>query len=48
MTGWPPVFRGEPDEARLHWLRHKDLLATELRLTPDLATVVARYPGPRS
>ncbi len=46
MSSWPPVFRGEPDEARLHWLRHPDLLATELRLTPDLATVVARYVSP--
>ncbi len=45
MSSWPPAFRGEPDEARLHWLRHPDLLATELKLTPDLATVVARYPG---
>ncbi|MCR6481289.1 class I SAM-dependent methyltransferase [Amycolatopsis sp. OK19-0408] len=42
MSSWPPVFQGEPDAARLHWLRHPDLLATELRLTPDLATVVAR------
>jgi predicted O-methyltransferase YrrM len=45
MSSWPPTFRGEPDEARLHWLRHPELLATELRLAPDLATVVATYPG---
>ncbi|WP_372671660.1 O-methyltransferase [Amycolatopsis kentuckyensis] len=42
MTSWPPTFEGEADEARLHWLRHPDLLATELRLAPDSATVVAR------
>jgi predicted O-methyltransferase YrrM len=40
---WPPCHDGAPDTARLHWLTHPDLLATELRLTPDLATVVARY-----
>ncbi|MFJ1766347.1 O-methyltransferase [Amycolatopsis sp. NPDC088138] len=45
MSSWPPAFRGEPDKPRLHWLRHPDLLATELQLTPDLATVVARYTG---
>lgn len=43
MSSWPPAFEGAPDAARLHWLRHPDLLATELRLTPGLATVVARY-----
>ncbi|MEV4142881.1 class I SAM-dependent methyltransferase [Amycolatopsis sp. NPDC049691] len=42
MSSWPPTFEGEPDEARLHWLRHPDLLATELRLAPGVATVVAR------
>ncbi|MEV6830883.1 class I SAM-dependent methyltransferase [Amycolatopsis sp. NPDC051102] len=45
MSSWPPVFQGRPDEPRLHWLRHPQLLATELRVTPDSATIVARYPG---
>ncbi|WP_199198888.1 O-methyltransferase [Amycolatopsis sp. CA-128772] len=45
MSSWPPVFRGRPDEPRLHWLHHPQLLATELRLAPDAATIVARYPG---
>lgn len=45
MSSWPPTFGGAPDNARLHWLRHPELLATELRLAPDLATVVACYPG---
>jgi predicted O-methyltransferase YrrM len=45
-TGWPPTHDGEPDAARLHWLRHPRLLATEVRLTPEMATVVAAYPGP--
>ncbi|MGW5719768.1 hypothetical protein ACWEVP_26630 [Amycolatopsis sp. NPDC003865] len=47
MSSWPPTFEGEPDAARLHWLRHPDLLATELRLAPGLATVVARYTASR-
>lgn len=42
MTSWPPTYGGVPDTARLHWLRHPDLLATELRLAPGSATVVAR------
>ncbi|NBH11080.1 SAM-dependent methyltransferase [Amycolatopsis sp. SID8362] len=42
MTSWPPTYDGAPDTARLHWLRHPDLLATELRLTPGSATIVAR------
>jgi predicted O-methyltransferase YrrM len=45
-TAWPPQYQGRPDHARLHWLRHPRLLATELPLTPGMATVVARYTGP--
>jgi predicted O-methyltransferase YrrM len=37
---WPPTHAGEPDRARLHWLSHPALRAVELRLAPDLATVV--------
>ena len=40
-TDWPPRFDGQVDEARMHWLRHADLAATELRLAPDLAALVA-------
>lgn len=43
MPRWPPLHDGRPDTARLHWLTHPDLLATEIRLAPDLATVVGRY-----
>ncbi|MFE1878846.1 O-methyltransferase [Streptomyces diastatochromogenes] len=39
-TGWPPLHEGTPDLARLHWLEHPALRATELRLAPDLSTVV--------
>ncbi|MFE9424985.1 O-methyltransferase [Kitasatospora sp. NPDC006697] len=41
-AGWPPLHEGRPDEARLHWLEHPALDATELRLAPDFATVVGR------
>ena len=41
-TEWPPRYGGRPDTARLHWLRHPGLLATELPLTPTAATIVAR------
>ncbi|MGW0458640.1 O-methyltransferase [Streptomyces tendae] len=45
-TTWPPLFGGVPDQARLHWLEHPALHATELRLAPDLSVVVgARPPG---
>ena len=43
LTEWPARFLGEPDTARLHWLTHPAMLATEIRLAPDLSTVVARY-----
>lgn len=43
FTEWPARFLGEPDTARLHWLKHPDMLATEIRLASDLSTVIARY-----
>jgi predicted O-methyltransferase YrrM len=39
-AGWPPLHDGEVDRARLHWLEHPALRATELRLAADLSTVV--------
>ncbi|NEA61855.1 class I SAM-dependent methyltransferase [Streptomyces sp. SID12488] len=39
-TGYPPSHEGVPDRARLHWLEHPALRAVELRLAPDLSTVV--------
>jgi predicted O-methyltransferase YrrM len=43
----PPMFQGRVDTARMHWLTHPDLDAAELRLAPDLASLVAtrRWPG---
>lgn len=40
MTAWPPLHNGAPDSARLSWLEHPALLATEMRLAPDLSTIV--------
>jgi hypothetical protein len=44
---WPPRFQGQPDAARMHWLAYPGLDATELRLAPDLAALVAtrRWPA---
>jgi predicted O-methyltransferase YrrM len=42
-TTWPPMFDGEVDVSRLHWLSHPDLRTTEVRLAPDTAVVVCRY-----
>jgi predicted O-methyltransferase YrrM len=46
---WPPRFASQVDEARMHWLDYPGLDATELRLAPDLAALVAtrRYPATR-
>jgi predicted O-methyltransferase YrrM len=40
--GWPPLHEGRPDAARLHWLEHPALRATELQLAADLSSVVGR------
>lgn len=46
-SSWPPRFDGETDQARMHWLTHPALDVAELRLAPDLATLVAtrRFPA---
>ena len=40
MTRWPPSHSGKPDLARLHWIEHPALLTTEIRLAPDLSSIV--------
>lgn len=40
LIGWPPQYRGAPDDARLSWLEHPSLLSTEVRVAGDLATVL--------
>jgi predicted O-methyltransferase YrrM len=42
---WPPLHDGRPDFARLHWLDHPDLLATEIRTEPGVASIVATLKG---
>jgi predicted O-methyltransferase YrrM len=44
---WPPMFEGQVDTARTHWFTHPGVAAAELRLAPDLATLVVnrRWPG---
>jgi predicted O-methyltransferase YrrM len=43
---WPPTYGDGTDEARLFWLTHPLLLATEIRTDPDAAAIVARLrPG---
>jgi predicted O-methyltransferase YrrM len=41
FADWPPSHDGGLDEARLHWLEHPNLLATEIRLSRDLSALVA-------
>lgn len=47
-TSWPPLHEGRLDRARRFWLDHPDLRSTELRLAPDLSTLVGtrRLPAP--
>ncbi len=40
-TTWPPMHEGVQDEARLQWFQHPALHTTEVRLAPDLATLIA-------
>lgn len=50
MTSWPPMFGGEIDTPRSHWLTHPDLISTEVRVAPDMAVLVCRRrpPAPES
>ncbi len=42
MTTWPPLFQGEQDWARIHWLDHSELHSTGIRLGDDLSVLVCR------
>jgi predicted O-methyltransferase YrrM len=37
---WPPLHEGRIDEARLYWLHHPALRSIEVRIAPDLVTVL--------
>ncbi len=39
---WPPTFKDSLDESRVFWLDHPEMLATEIRVTPTMAVIVAR------
>jgi predicted O-methyltransferase YrrM len=45
MTTWPPTYNGQPDTARMHWLRHPRLRAAEVKVTPTAASILATYLG---
>ena len=48
MTEFPPTYAGKVDNGRYNWLRHEDVLATEIQVAPDMAVLVARHtPGAR-
>ena len=46
LTEWPPTFDGRPDQARLWWLDHPELRATQVNVTPGQAVILAAYIGP--
>ncbi len=41
LAAWPPYHDDEIDLARLHWLEHPALLATEVVLCPEMSSIVA-------
>jgi predicted O-methyltransferase YrrM len=45
VRGWPPHRDGRPDTARLYWLEHPDLLATQISTEPEAASIVATLKG---
>jgi predicted O-methyltransferase YrrM len=45
LSGWPPLFQGEVDEARRHWLDHPRMRATQVNVTPEWSALLAAYVG---
>ena len=43
LTSWPPLFQGEVDEIRRHWLEHPLLRATQVNVTPEWSALLAAY-----
>jgi predicted O-methyltransferase YrrM len=41
LVAWPPRHLGEVDSARLRWLQHPDLLATEIVVCDEMSSIVA-------
>ena len=44
-TQWPPMCGDQVDTARLYWLEHPAVRATQIPLAPDAATIVAAVVG---
>lgn len=44
-TQWPPIYGDQVDAARLYWLEHPALLAAQIPVAPDAATIVAVVVG---
>ena len=42
ISSWPPAHDGQADLARLHWLQHPDLLATEVVLCSEMSTIIGQ------
>jgi hypothetical protein len=40
-----PTYNGQPDTARMYWLRHPRLRAAEVKVTPTAASILATYLG---
>ena len=45
LTQWPPLFQGEVDTARMHWLDHPRMRATQVNVTPESSAVLAAFLG---
>lgn len=45
LTQWPPLFQGEVDAARVHWLGHPRLRGTQVNVAPGASTLLATYVG---
>jgi predicted O-methyltransferase YrrM len=45
LTSWPPRFGDGVDTARMHWLAHPRMRATQVRVTSQWSTLLATYVG---
>jgi predicted O-methyltransferase YrrM len=45
LTSWPPMFDGEVDVVRQHWLDHPRLRAAQVDVTPEWSALLATYLG---
>ena len=45
LIGWPPLFQGEIDEVRRHWLEHPRLRATQVNVTCEWSALLRHLRG---